>query len=157
MNFFVPKEEPLLPGGQFSKAWRLFFQQIASTFGNLTFPSSGTLATVNGQMAAGGTVIQATNKATGVTLNTVTGRITTANTSLAAATTVTFTLTNSNIAATDIVLVQLQSGNAGAGTYQVWAESSGSGTVVVAIRNTTAGALAETLVLSFAVVKSVTS
>jgi hypothetical protein len=50
---------------------------------------------------AGGTVTQATTKSTGVTLNKITGQITMNNASLAAGTLVSFTLTDSTIAATN--------------------------------------------------------
>jgi hypothetical protein len=123
----------------------------------VTFPQSGTLATVNGTTATGGTVTQATSKATSVTLNTVTGRITTSNSALGASGVVSFSLVSSAIAATDIVLVQLQSGNAIAGTYLVWSEASGAGSAVINIENISAGVLSEALVISFAVVKSVTA
>lgn len=135
---------------------------FASTFTmtgvtNVTFPTSGTLAAVSGTMAAGGSVVQATNKSTGVTLNTVTGQITTNNAALAANTVVTFTLTDSVIAATDIVLPQLVSGPATAGTYEVWTEAVAAGSVKVNVRNISAGALSEALVIGFAVIKSVTA
>ena len=52
----------------------------------------------------GGTVTQATNKGTGVTLNTQSGQITMNNAALADAAEVSFTVTNSKIAATDVKL-----------------------------------------------------
>ena len=52
----------------------------------------------------GGTVTQATNKGTGVTLNTQSGQITMNNAALADAAEVSFTVTNSKIAATDVVV-----------------------------------------------------
>src|SRR5262249_33804889 len=53
---------------------------------------------------AGGTVTQATSKSTGVTLNKITGAITMNAAALAAATSVTFTVTDSSVAATDAVV-----------------------------------------------------
>ena len=53
----------------------------------------------------GGTVTQATNKSTGVTLNTQSGQITMNNAALADAAEVSFTVTNDKIAATDVVAV----------------------------------------------------
>ena len=50
----------------------------------------------------GGTVTQATNKSTGVTLNTESGQITMNNAQLDAGTEVTFTVTNDKIAAEDV-------------------------------------------------------
>lgn len=103
----------------------------------------------------GGTVTQATSKATGVTLNKVCGQITTHNAALAANTTATFTVTNSAVAATDIVTVNLVSGNATAGTYQVWIEAIAAGSFKVNVRNISAGSLGEALILNFAVLKAV--
>ena len=69
----------------------------------------------------GGTVTQATNKTTGVTLNTESGQITMNNAALAAAAEVSFTVTNSEIAATDVVVVNHGSagtaGSAGFGRH----------------------------------------
>jgi hypothetical protein len=66
----------------------------------------------------GGTVTQATNKSTGVTLNTESGQITMNNAALADAAEVSFTVTNSKIAATDVVVAC--HGSAGtAGAYIV--------------------------------------
>lgn len=100
-----------------------------------------------------GTVTQLTSKATGVTLNKSTGQITTHNAALAAATTVTFTLTNSVIAAVDVVLPILVSGHATAGTYQVWCEVPAAGSVKFNVRNMSAGSLSEALVIQFVTVK----
>ena len=55
----------------------------------------------------GGTVTQATNKTTGVTLNTESGQITMNNAALGAAGEASFTVTNDKIAATDVVVGSL--------------------------------------------------
>lgn len=104
---------------------------------------------------AGGTVTQATSKATGVTLNRPTGQITMNNAALNADTTVSFTLTNSQIAATDLVLVQHVSGGT-LGSYTCTATAA-AGSATVYVRNVTAGNLSEAIVLQFAVVKAVTA
>ena len=57
---------------------------------------------------AGGAVSQETNRTTGVTLNKICGTITTHNASLAAGAEATFKVTNSAVAATDVVVVSLQ-------------------------------------------------
>lgn len=104
---------------------------------------------------AGGTVTQATSKATGVTLNRVCGTITTAADSLAATTGVTFTVTNSAVAINDVVLVNLRSGYTNHTDYEVTVGGNAAGSFVITIYNRTAGALAQALVLNFAVIKSV--
>lgn len=104
---------------------------------------------------AGGTVTQATNKGTGVTLNKVTGDITMNNASLAAATIVSFVLTDSAIAATDFLDIQhVSAGTLGAYTVQA---TCGSGSATIYVRNNTAGSLSEAIVLKFYLNKAVTS
>jgi hypothetical protein len=99
----------------------------------------------------GGTVTQATNKATGVTLNKPSGQITMQNTNLAAATIVSFVLTNSTIAATDLLVINHVSGGT-IGSYTLDAACA-AGSATIYVRNNTAGGLAEALVLRYAVVK----
>jgi len=106
---------------------------------------------------AGGTVVQGagSGKATGVTLNKSTGEITMNNATLNAATTVSFTLTNSAIAATDLILIWHVSAGT-LGSYAVTATPA-SGSASIAVRNITAGNLGEAIVLKFAVFKAATS
>lgn len=104
---------------------------------------------------SGGTVTQSTSKSTGVTLNTVTGQITMNNASLASATIVSFTLTNSTIAATDMVMIQHMSGGT-VGSYTVTAGAA-AGSATVYVRNNTSGSLSEALVLQYVVFKAATS
>jgi hypothetical protein len=101
--------------------------------------------------AAQGTVTQATSKSTGVTLNKSAGQITMNGASLAATTTVTFTLTNSLLSANDTVILTISSG-ATAGSYNAYVSGLAAGSVVLALRNVTAGALAEAVVLNFAII-----
>jgi hypothetical protein len=106
---------------------------------------------------AGATATQGagSGKSTGVTLNNVTGQITMNNATLNASTTVSFTLTNSAIAATDMVLVQhISAGTLGAYTCTA-APAAGSATVYV--RNITAGNLGEAIVIQFLIIKAVTA
>lgn len=105
---------------------------------------------------AGGTVTQATSKVTGVTLNKVSGQITMNNASLANATAVAFTLTDSAIATTDVVTVSIASGGT-VGAYLVAVGATGSGTCSITLYNCSGGALGEAVVINFAVIKAVTS
>ncbi len=100
---------------------------------------------------AGGTVTQASNKSTGVTLNTRNGRITLNAAELAANTTVSFTLTNSQISEND----HLQLGHPSGGTLGSYhlAYRCANGSATIAVRNITAAALSEAMVISFAVFK----
>jgi len=104
---------------------------------------------------AGGTITQATSKATAFTLSKMCGQITTAADALNADTIVSATWTNSLIAATDVVIINHKSsGTLGAYTINV---ACLSGTATLTIRNNTAGNLSEALVLNFVVIKGVTS
>jgi hypothetical protein len=99
---------------------------------------------------ASGTVTQATDKSTGVTLNKSAGQITLNGASLANITNVSFTLTNSTISAKDVIILSVSSG-ATAGAYNCWISSKTTGSCVITIRNLSGGALAEAFVINFAV------
>jgi hypothetical protein len=100
--------------------------------------------------AAQGTVTQATSKSTGVTLSKSAGRITMNNAELAANTAVSFTLTNTVISSNDAIIVNI-SGGATAAAYTVYISSMTAGSAVVTLRNLTAGALSEAVVINFAI------
>jgi len=123
--------------------------EVDANFTNLNTDKAGYIT------GEGGTVTQATSKATAVTLNKKCGQITMHNASLAAATTVTFTLTNSTIAATDLLVLNHVSGGT-AGAYLLNAQTA-AGSVSINVRNVTAGALSEAIVIGFAVIKAVTA
>jgi hypothetical protein len=101
--------------------------------------------------AAQGTVTQATDKTTGVTLNKGAGRITMNGAALAGNTAVSFTLTNSLISANDIVILNISAG-ATAAAYTTYVSSMTSGSAVITLRNLTAGSLSEAVVLNFAII-----
>lgn len=104
---------------------------------------------------AGGTVTQATNKTTGVTLNTRCGTITLNNAALAADTTATFTLTNSQIEATDMVVLSHSS----VGTFGAYTLNgrAAAGSASIDVRNVSTGSLSEAIVLRFMVIKASTT
>ena len=107
----------------------------------------------------GGAVTQITNRSTGVELNKPCGTITTHNASLAAEASASFVVTNSTVAATDVVVVSIKSGSNGGGTIvSVSAVAAGSFTIRVHNGNVAAGT-AETgaIAINFAVIKSVAS
>lgn len=105
--------------------------------------------------AAQGTVTQATDKSTAVTLNKPAGRITMNNASLTAATNATFTLNNSFISANDTVILTISGGQTTAGSYNVFANSLGAGTVSITLRNISGGTLSEAVVINFAIIHCV--
>lgn len=101
--------------------------------------------------AAQGTVTQATDKSTAVTLNKSAGRITMNAASLGATTNVSFTLNNSLISANDTLILTI-SGGATVGAYNCWVNSLSTGSASITLRNTTAGALAEAVIINFALI-----
>ena len=102
--------------------------------------------------AAQTAVTQLTSKSTGVTVNTSAGQITMNAASLAATTNVTFTLTNSLLSAKDVIIVNVASANATAGAYNCWVSSMLAGSATITLRNITAGALLEAVVINFAII-----
>lgn len=109
----------------------------------------GTIESFGEVIGPGGTVTQATNKTTGVTLDQRTGQITMEATgSIAAGAIASFTLTNAKIGANDVIHVHRKSGGTAA-AYRVWCDSVAAGSCVICVENRTAGALAEAVVLQF--------
>ena len=123
-----------------------------SVTGNIVISGTGKLGYTTG---SGGTVTQATSKATGVTLSESTGQITLNAAALASDTTVSFTLTNTVIEANDILILNHISAGT-AGSYLLNAQSA-AGSASINVRNITAGSLSEAIVVAFAVIKAVTA
>lgn len=104
---------------------------------------------------AGGTVTQASSKATAFTLSKMCGQITTAADALNAGTIVSATWTNTLVAATDVIVpTHVSGGTIGAYTINF---AAGAGSATMTLRNNTAGNLSEALVIGFIVLKVVTS
>ena len=122
--------------------------EVDANFTNLNTDKAGYIT------GEGGTVTQAPSvKTNAVTLDKKCGQITMNAASLAANTTVTFALTNSTIAATDLLVLNHVSGGT-AGAYLFNAQAA-AGSASINVRNVTAGALAEAIVIGFAVIKAV--
>lgn len=125
------------------------------TIYDLNRPLLGSIESAVGySTGTGGAVTQATNKSTGVTLNKRCGQITMNNASLSAAAEVSFTLTNSTISATDVVMICIGSG-ATAGAYNVQCDAVAAGSCRISIGNMSSGSLGEAIVLNFVVIKAV--
>ena len=124
---------------------------ITST-SNILISSAGKLGYATG---SGGTVTQATSKSTGVTLNKSNGQITLNAAALGADTTVSFTLTNTVIAAGDVLVLNHISGGT-AGSYLLNAQSS-AGAATINVRNITTGSLSEAIVIAYAVIRATTA
>jgi hypothetical protein len=117
--------------------------------GNLTINSPAGLGYGTG---AGGTVTQATSRVTGVTINKPTGAITLVSAS-GLATFQSFTVTNSTVAATDVVHVTQKSGT---DLYQIFVTATAAGSFQITFA-TTGGITVEQPVFNFAVIKGVTA
>jgi hypothetical protein len=106
---------------------------------------------------AGGTVTQATSKSTAVTLNKPTGRITMNNAALAASTTVEFTFNNSLITGGDVLVLMISGNAATAAAYNLGTRGVAGGSVVIGLRNITAGSLSEALEISYVLIGGATA
>ena len=111
--------------------------------------STGT-AGVGYATGAGGTVTQATSRTTGVTLNKTSGAITLFS-AAGSATAATFTVTNSTVAATDVIILNQKSGT---DLYDLMVTAVAAGSFNITFR-TTGGTTTETPVFNFAVIKGV--
>lgn len=105
---------------------------------------------------AGGTVTQLTSKATGVTLNKLSGAITTHNAALAAAAEVKFTVTNNTVAITDVPIVAIRSGGT-SGAYDCTVGAVANGSFDIVLANKSAGSLSQAVVINFAIIKGAAS
>jgi hypothetical protein len=106
---------------------------------------------------AGGTVTQATDKSTAVTLNKPCGTITMNGAALGGLTTVTFTLNNSILAAADTITVNLNSSSGNFVNYTLQASAWSAGTVIIKLRNDTVGSLSDAIQFNFNIHKGATS
>jgi hypothetical protein len=105
----------------------------------------------------GGAVTQLTSRTTGVTLNKLSGQITLVAGSISGLSSQEFTLTNSFIAATDVVLVSFKSGLTAA-TYDVTVTATAAGSCKISVHNVNNSATpTDTPVINFIVVKGVAS
>jgi hypothetical protein len=135
---------------------------VGGSSGQVTYNNAGVQAGGNlgynattgafGYISGAGTITQATNKATSVTLNSPSGQITLNGDALAADTTVSFTLTNSSITANDVLILNHISAGT-AGSYLLNAQAA-AGSASINVRNITAGSLSEAIVIGFAVIQT---
>lgn len=124
----------------------LTHNEVDANFNNLNTDKAGYI------VGEGGTVAQSSGKTSPVTLNKKCGEITMSTGALARDTTVSFTLTNSTIAATDLLVLNHASGGT-AGSYAFNAQCA-AGSATINVRNIGATTLAEAVVIRFAVVKA---
>jgi hypothetical protein len=138
----------LLTGGLITATGNITGGNILST-GKIT--SNSATAGIGYQTGAGGTVTQLVSKSTAVTLNTITGEITSNAASLSGATTVTFTLNNSAIANTDVMIInQISATNLG---DYLFLPVCNTGAANITILNRSNSPHADAIVMRFAVIK----
>jgi len=104
--------------------------------------------------AAQGTVTQATDKSTAVTLNKSAGRITMNNAALAGSTAVSFTLNNSLISTNDVITVCISSVTTGstAGAYTSYVSNMSAGSASITLRNLSATSYSEAVIINFCII-----
>lgn len=115
-----------------------------------TILSSGATSGIGYGTGAGGTVTQATSRTTGVTLNKTTGAITLVS-AAGSASYQSFTVTNSAVAATDVIIVNQKSGT---DKYIILVTAVAAGSFQITFA-TTGGTTTEQPVFNFAVIKGV--
>ena len=119
--------------------------------GTSVLASSPTLG-MGYKTGAGGTVTQATSRATGVTLSKVSGQIT-LFTAVGSATPATFVVTNTAVAATDTITINDISGST---NVYFWKATPAAGSFTVTFW-TTGGTASDTPIIQFNVIKGVTA
>lgn len=112
--------------------------------------SSHATAGVGYATGAGGAVTQATSRTTGVTVNKAAGAITLVS-AAGSTTPASFTVTNSAVAATDVVVLSQKSGT---DKYDLSVSAVGAGSFEITF-NTKSGTTTEQPVINFAVIKAV--
>ena len=110
---------------------------------------------------AGATVTQATSRTTGVTINAICGSVITSTASLAAGVTASFTVTNSSVAISDVVLCSIRSGQTNKATRAI-VSTTAAGSFEITVTNrgdgTWAGAAeVGAIVINFVIIKAVTA
>lgn len=101
----------------------------------------------------GAAITQLTSKGTDVVLDKPTGQITLHAASLAAAAVVSFNCTTSHCDATDTVVANIQANGTTTETAYLLQAFPSAGSILFTLRNLSAGALAEALVINFSIIK----
>ena len=107
-----------------------------------------------GGTGSGGTVTQATSRTTGVTLNAPNGEITLFSTTTTAGQQTTFQLSNSNLVATDHLVLEQKTGT---GLYVLNVTQKAAGLFNITVYTPAAVGVAEAPVISFAIIKGTNS
>jgi len=114
-----------------------------------------TTGTIGYAAGAYDTVTQQNNKTTGVTINTPSGQIVTANAQLAPSANAVFVVTCSTVSTKDVVVISVASGGT-VGAYNVFIATIADGSFTVVIKNITNNAYSEALHLNYAIFHTAT-
>ena len=109
-----------------------------------------TTGTIGYAAGSFGTVTQTNNKTTGVTLNTPSGQITTANAQMAPNANAVFVVTCSACSLKDVVVISVASGGT-LGAYNAFIAAVGNGSFTVELKNVTNNAYSEAIKLNYAI------
>jgi hypothetical protein len=129
------------PGGE------IFYPPLPSNITAANIYATSTIGYASGNFS---TVNQLNNKTTGVTINTSSGQIITANSQLAPSAQAVFIVTNSQISANDNVICSIASGGT-LGAYNVFVASIGNGSFTLVIKNSTNNAYSESVTLNYSI------
>jgi hypothetical protein len=130
-------------------------QSIGVAYSDPEFTTCYASQEIGYSSAAQGTVTQATDKATGVTLNKSAGRITMNNAALAAGAAVSFVLTNNLISINDTIVVCVSSNTTGSalGAYTTYVSYLAAGSALITLRNLTAAtSYSEAVIINYAII-----
>ena len=129
-------------------------QAIGVAYSDPEFTTCYATQEIGYSTAAQGTVTQATDKTTGVTLNKSAGRITMNNAALAGGAVVSFILTNNLISTNDTMIVCVASNTTGsaAGAYTAYISYLSANTALISLRNLSATSYSEAVVINYAII-----
>lgn len=117
--------------------------------------SIATTGTIGYAAGAYDTVTQTNNKTTGVTINTPSGQIITANSQLAPSAQAVFVVTCSAVSTKDVVVISPGSGGT-VGAYNIFVAAIADGSFTVVIKNSTNNAYSESIHLNYAILHTAT-
>lgn len=137
-------------GGSISLFTAVTERQRIDSSGNVLVMNNGLSGYGGG---SGGSVTQLTSKATGVTLDRSSGKVTMHNAALAANTTVSFVLTNNKLGDDDVLLLTPCTAPTLGNNYRLEVVHSGAGAARIRLTNISAGSLSEAVAFNFVIIK----
>jgi hypothetical protein len=120
----------------------------ADTLSATDIVSTGTLGYSASKFS---TVTQTNNKTTGVTINTPSGQITTANAQMAPSANAVFVVTCSAVSARDAIVANVASGGT-LGAYNVFVAAVADGSFTLELKNVTNNAYSEAIKLNYIII-----